>query len=230
MAITNEPVSPLAEAADYVVDIQAGVEKAVAATKTYTTELMAIAMLSVALSGDAQRNRSLQQVPGWIRGMLSLDAEIAGIAERYRYMSHCVVIGRGYNYATAFEWSLKLKELTYVVAEPYSSADFRHGPIAMVDRGFPVMAVNPRGHVYQDILALLQQVQEELKAELLVISDERETLALAQSPLALPQGIPEWLTPLVAIVPAQLFAYHLTRAKGFDTEQPRAIRKVTETH
>jgi glucosamine--fructose-6-phosphate aminotransferase (isomerizing) len=230
MAITNAPGSPLAETADFVIEIQAGVEQAVAATKTYTTELMAIAMLSVALCQDQAAQLSLHQVPGWIREVLSLDAKISRIAERYRYMSHCVVIGRGYNYATAFEWSLKLKELTYVVAEPYSSADFRHGPIAMVDRGFPVMAVNPGGQVYTDILALLQRLREDHHAELLVISDQDQALELAQSPLPLPEGIPEWLTPLVAIVPAQLFAYHLTRAKGFDTEQPRAIHKVTETH
>lgn len=152
------------------------------------------------------------------------------MAERYRYMSHCVVIGRGYNYATAFEWSLKLKELTYVVAEPYSSADFRHGPIAMVDRGFPVMAVNPGGRVFDDIQALLERLLKDHQAELLVISDRARCLELAQSPMPLPQGIPEWLTPLVAIVPAQLFAYHLTRSRGLDPEQPRAIHKVTETH
>jgi glucosamine--fructose-6-phosphate aminotransferase (isomerizing) len=164
-----------------------------------------------------------------VRQALDLDERIARIAERYRYMSHCVVIGRGYNYATAFEWSLKLKELTYVVAEPYSSADFRHGPIAMVDIGFPVMAVNPGGEVYADILALLQRLRHDLMAELVVVSDQSQALELAQSPLPLPTGIPEWLTPLVAIVPAQLFAYHLTLARGFDAEKPRAIRKVTET-
>jgi glucosamine--fructose-6-phosphate aminotransferase (isomerizing) len=191
---------------------------------------MAIAMLSVTMSADAVGLQALHQVPGWIRQVLSLNDKIADIAERYRYMSQCVVIGRGYNYATAFEWSLKLKELTYVIAEPYSSADFRHGPIAMVDRGFPVMAVCPRGQVYEDILELLKQLHDVLKAELLVISDDPQALDLAQSPLELPTGIPEWLTPLVAIVPAQLFAYHLTRAKGFDTEQPRVIHKVTETH
>jgi len=230
MAITNMPESALAQMADYVIDIQAGVEKAVAATKTYTTELMAIAMLSVAMRKNAEAYRMLLQVPGWIRAVLSLDQEIACMAERYRYMSQCVVIGRGYNYATAFEWSLKLKELTYVVAEPYSSADFRHGPIAMVDRGFPVMVVAPQGRVFDDILALMEELRQIQHAEMLVISDREEALSLAQSPLPMPTGIPEWLTPLVAIVPAQLFAYHLTRAKGFDTEQPRTIHKVTETH
>jgi glucosamine--fructose-6-phosphate aminotransferase (isomerizing) len=230
LAITNELGSPLAQTADYVIDIQAGQEAAVAATKTYTAELMAVAMLSVALSGDQDCRQLLSQAPGWVRQALELDEQIARIAERYRFMEQCVVIGRGYNYATAFEWSLKLKELTYVIADPYSSADFRHGPIAMVDSGFPVMAVAHSGQVFQDILSLLERLRGDLKAELLVISDRPEALSTAQSPLALPGGIPEWLSPLVAIVPAQLFAYHLTRAKGYDTEKPRLIHKVTETH
>ena len=230
LAITNLSASPLAQAADYVIDIQAGVEAAVAATKTYSASLMVIAMLSAALRQDDAQHEALAQAPGWVRQALALDEQIAHMAERYRYMSHCVVIGRGYNYATAFEWSLKLKELTYVVAEPYSSADFQHGPIAMVDRGFPVMAAAPGGRVFADTLALLERLRTRLQAELVVISDQPEALALAQSPLALPPGIPEWLTPLAAIIPAQLFAYHLTRAKGLDTEAPRAIQKVTETH
>lgn len=230
LAITNASASPLAGNADFVVDIQAGPEKAVAATKTYTAELMAIAMLSVALGQDRERGGWLEHVPGWVSAALDLDAQIAQRAERYRYMSHCAVIGRGYNYATAFEWSLKLKEMTYLVAEPYSSADFQHGPIAMVASGFPVLAVAMNGQVFDEVLSLLRRVRRELQGELVVISDRAEALELAQTPLALPAGMPEWLTPLAAIVPAQLFAYHLTRARGYDPDAPRVISKVTETH
>jgi len=230
LTITNEPRSPLAEAGEFMIDIQAGAEKAVAATKTYTAELMAMAMLSAALAQDDTRAAEIGKVPDWARQMLRFEEEIERIAQRYRYMERCVVLGRGFNYATAFEWSLKLKELTYVVAEPYSSADFQHGPIAMVERGFPVMSVAPGGAVFGSMLPMLAVLREEHHAELLVISDEPEALALAQSPIPLPTGIPEWLTPLIAILPAQLFGYHLTRAKGYDTEAPRTIHKVTETH
>lgn len=230
LAITNAADSPLATAADFVIDIQAGPELAVAATKTYTAELMAIAMFSVALAQDDERRSWLQRVPEWVGAALELDSLIAQRAERYRYMSHCAVVGRGYNYATAFEWSLKLKELTYLVAEPYSSADFQHGPIAMVGPGFPLLAVAMEGAVFGDVLNLLQRVRNELQAEVVVISDRSEALELAQTPFRLPAGIPEWLTPLVAIVPGQLFAYHLTQARGFNPDQPRFITKVTETH
>ena len=231
MAVVNVPDSPLAQQADLVVDVLAGVEKAVAATKTYTAELLAIAMISCALDKEhPERWDDLVKVPGWVAQALALDGDISRLAQRYTFMERCVVLGRGYNYATAYEWSLKLKELTYLVAEPYSSADFQHGPIAMVEHGFPVLAVVPGGKVYGTLMEMLQKLHDDQKAELVIISDQDEALELAQSPIRLPAGIPEWLTPIVGIIPAQLFAYHLTQAKGYDTEKPRTIRKVTETH
>ena len=229
LAITNNVASPLARTADFVIDIQAGVEKAVAATKTYTAQLMAVAMLSVAMLGDEQRKQSLLAVPDWIDQVLGLDQQIHAIAQRYRFIEQCVVLGRGYNYSTAYEWSLKMKELSYILAEPYSSADFLHGPIAIIDRGFPVMAVAPQGKVFETMIDLLQRLVNEHAAELMAISDDPQVLALARSPIELPAGIPEWLTPLVSIVPAQLFTYYLTAEKGYNTEAPRSIRKVTET-
>jgi len=229
LAITNAPDSPLAQQADFIINIQAGAEIAVAATKTYSASLMAIAMLSAALDGDSARWENLSGVPGWVGQVLELEERIQRMAERYRFMHQCVVLGRGYNYSTAFEWAIKLKELTYVMAEPYSSADFMHGPIAMVERGFPVMAVAPQGMVFESMLELLTRLRREHMSELMIISDQPRALELAHSPAALPPGIPEWLTPIISIVPAQLFAYYLTRAKGFDTEAPRSIHKVTET-
>lgn len=230
LAITNAPDSPLANTADYVLDIQAGEEKAVAATKTYTAELMAIAMLSAALHSSEEHWNELAHVPQWAKQSLTLDAAIARISERFRYMSQCVVLGRGFNYATAFEWALKLKELTYIIAEPYSSADFQHGPIAMVEGGFPILAVAPTGKVQDSMRDMLTRLRKEQDAELVVISDDADALSLAQSPISIPPQIPEWLTPLVSILPAQLFACHLTQVKGYDTEKPRSITKVTETH
>ena len=229
LAITNAAQSPLAQAADFILDIQAGHELAVAATKTYTAELMTIAMLSAALRQDEIMWLELSQVPSWTRVMLAQDEKIARCTERYRYMERCVVLGRGYNYATAFEWSLKLKELTYVIAEPYSSADFQHGPIAIVDPGFPVMVVAPTSKILDNFLPLLRRLHDEQNAELVILSDLPEVLALARTPIALPAEVPEWLSPLVAIVPAQMFSCYLTQVKGFSTEAPRSIRKVTET-
>ena len=229
LAITNDPESPLAQEAELVLQTMAGDENAIAATKTYTTQLLSIALLSAAMSGEEVLIEELARVPGLVEESLGLDERIEIAAQRYRYMSQCVVLGRGYNYATAYEWSLKLKELAYIVAEPYSSADFQHGPVAIVSHGFPVLAVAPQGAVLKDLFGLLERLVSDHQAELLVLSNEPEVLDLAKTPLALPTELPEWISPLVSIVPAQLFCYHLTRAMGYDTESPRQLSKITRT-
>lgn len=227
-SITNFPHSDLAQEADYIINLQAGVERSVAATKTYTSELAAIALLSATLAQDEGMLAALHQVPDTAAATLAMEAGIAQIAPRYRYMQDCVVIGRGYNYATAFELALKLKELTYTIAEPYSSADFLHGPLALIEHGFPVIVIAPSGVMLPEIQAFMRTLKQR-EAEIIAVSDDPETLALARIPLALPQPVPEWLSPLVAIIPGQLFAMHLTYAKDYDPDHPRGLRKVTET-
>lgn len=229
LAITNSGDSPLAAAAELVIETFAGPERAVAATKTYTTQLTAIAMLSVALANDGERREWLRRLPSLVEDTLALDATVKDVAARYRYMNECVVLGRGFNYATAHEWSLKLKELAYVVAEPYSSADFQHGPVALARQGFPVFAVVPGGAIDREIITLLTELVQDQQVELLAISSEGSALALANTPMQLPERLPEWVTPIPAIIPAQLFCYHLTRAKGYNTEGPRGLEKVTLT-
>ena len=229
LAITNDPSSPLAEGSELVIDLMAGAERAVAATKTYTCQLTAVAMLSAALAEDADRWDWLRRLPALANEVLALDQIVEAAAERYRYMEQCVVLGRGFNYATAFEWAIKLKELAYVFADPYSPADFQHGPVALAHQGFPVLAVAPGGKVSGNLTGLLNHLVDELKVELLAVSNEPAVLELADTPIQLPADMPEWLSPIPAIIPAQLFCYHLTRTKGYDTEQPRGLTKVTLT-
>ena len=229
VALTNEPGSPLAGAADYVLDIQAGQEKAIAATKTYTSSLMALAMISAALSGDPTQLADLAHVPATMQAALAVDPAIKAGIGRFRNMTRCVVLGRGFNYATAFEWALKMKELTYVVSEPYSPADFRHGPIALVEPGFPVMVMAPKSRLLGDEVDLLETLVNKHSADLAVISDDDRALSFGHLALRLPDGLPEWITPLVGIVQAQLFCYHLTQVRGIDPETPRGLTKVTET-
>jgi glucosamine--fructose-6-phosphate aminotransferase (isomerizing) len=229
LAITNDSSSPLAQTAEFILDIQAGAEEAVAATKTYTAQLLAIALLSVELSNDRDGLQALNHVPSLLTQTLELDQEIANLAERYRYIDRCVVLGRGFNYCTAYEWALKLEEMTYVVAEPYSSADFQHGPIAVIEHGFPVFAILPEGLMFEEVFQLSGKLKDERNAELIVLSNRKEALDIATSPIPLPGSIPEWISPIPFIVPAQLFVYHLTVAKGYDTEHPRGLKKVTDT-
>jgi len=229
LAITNAPDSPLAQAAGHVIDILAGTEAAVAATKTYTAQLLILAMLSTRLAGDQAAMDELRALPAWVEEALKLDAHIEQVCQRYRYMEQCVVLGRGYNYATAFEWSLKIKELTYTIAEPYSPADFKHGPMAIIDRGFPVLAVAADGPVSASFIEFLSSLKQERQAEIVMIANHAAALDLGRVALPFPAEVPEWLSPLVAIVPGQLFCYHLTRIKGLDPDRPRGLTKVTET-
>ena len=228
LAITNDGASPLATLADHVIELHAGTEQSVAATKTYTAQLAVMAMFAAALSGDARHMDALQQLPAAIEATLQLSASIARQVERYRYMDRCIVIGRGYNYATSFELALKLKELTYVMAISYSSADFRHGPIATIESGLPVFLVMPTGATCADMLELAQDLRQR-GAELLVISESQDALALARTALPIPPGIPEWLSPWTAIIPGQLVALHLALSKGLNPDVPRGLQKVTRT-
>ena len=230
LAITNKPRSPLAQEADQVIDILAGPELSIAATKTYTAQLGAIATLSAIWEEDSKTLDQLARVPDFVSQALDKEKEIEVFAPRYRYMDQCVVLGRGYNYATAFEWSLKMKELAYVVAQPYSSADFLHGPIALVSSGFPVFAVATRGKVFEELANLIKRLKETHQAEIFLVSDHKKLIELADCPILIPEGIPEWLSPLVTIIPAQLLSYHLTVNKGFDPDAPRGLTKVTMTH
>lgn len=232
LAITNFPESPLAQGAEFVLPLHAGIERSVAATKTYTAQLLALAMLSAALSADgaaeAARWRDLDAVPRAVEGALGLNDEVVARAERYRYVDRLVTSGRGFCYGAAFEAALKLKETSYLLAEPYSPPDFLHGPVAIVDEGFPALLIAPDGAVFDDMLAFARTLHER-GAELIAISDRDDLLRLARTPLRLPAGLPEWLAPLSAIVPAQLLALHLARAKGYDPDRPRGLSKVTRT-
>ena len=226
--LTNTPESELASQGDIVIDLCAGNELAVAATKTYTAELAAIALLSALHRGDETMLAALHELPKAVADTLTVEREVARVAPRYRYMSHCVVISRGFNYATAFEIALKLKELTYTIVEPYSSADFLHGPLAMVEPGFPVLVVAPSGAMAAELVSFCQTLRAR-EPELIAISDDERILELARIPLALPHPIPEWLSPMTAIVPGQLLALHLAHTRDHDVDAPRGLRKVTET-
>ena len=229
LAITNDGNSPLAAIADHVIELHAGFERSVAATKTYTTELAVMALFAAAWSGNQQHVDDIAGLPAALEATLRGAADIARQAERYRYMDRCVVVGRGYNYATSFELALKLKELTYVMATAYSSADFRHGPIATIEAGLPTILIMPQDAAFPDMLDLATDMQKR-EAELLIISDAGQALALAKTPLPIASSVPPWLSPITAIVPGQLLALHLALAKGYDPDVPRGLQKVTRTY
>ena len=227
-AITNFPDSDMGQVAGCVIPLLAGQEKSLAATKTYTAEITAIAALSAILADNTAQLKELATIPAAIEAILKQSDQVERIAERYRYMQRCVILGRGLNYATAFEFSLKLKELTYTVAEPYSSADFQHGPMAVIDPGFPVFIFAPTSALLPELRELIQRLKER-SAEIIVISDDEAVRRLGSRALSLPVTFSEQLSPIPAIVPAQLFAMYLAHTRGIDVDHPRGLNKVTET-
>ena len=229
VAITNEPDSALGAAADRTIGLEAGPELAIAATKTYTAQLLAVACLSAALSNDPADPYALAAIPDALAAALATEPDIERIVADQAGAARSLVFARGYEYATAREWALKLKELARVFADPYSAADFQHGPLTLVEPGVPVLAVARSGPTAADVVALLGRLRTDLDAALMVVSDLPDALALARWPVALPAGTPEWLGPIVSIVPGQLHAYHLTRARGLDPDRPRNLSKVTKT-
>lgn len=226
LAITNNRESPMAKLADQHLDIGAGPELAVAATKSFTSQLMAIAALSVAISGSEDQRASLGLVSDVVARTLGLDEEIERAAAALKDADRCVAIGRGYNHSTAFEWALKIAELSYLVAQPFSAADFRHGPLALVEPGLGVLVVATRGPLFDDVADLIETVRDG-GARVTAISDRAD--CPADDLIVLPGNLPEWLTPIPVTVAAQLFTYHLTVARGHNPDNPRAIHKVTRT-
>lgn len=227
LAITNEAESSMAQLSDETFLIHAGRERSVAATKTFTGQLLIFHLLARALS-DAPKKMEIERLPELAAESLKLKTDVAEMVERYAFMKQCVVVGRGLNYANAYEFAIKLMETCYVVAERFSGADFLHGPIAMVDSGFPVFLFAPPGPTLtgtKDLLAKLKTIG----AETVVISSEAAALRAASRGIKIPQRIPELLSPIPYIIPAQLFAALLAEAKGLSPDQPRSLSKVTKT-
>ena len=225
LSVTNDEGSSMAEAAEFHFPLRAGREESVAATKTYTAELLVLYLLVQALNGGEEPGAEVGRLPEAARQVL--EAGWKG-TERYRYADHLVVTSRGYNFATAREAALKLMETTYVMAEAFSAADLRHGPIAMIGQDFPVIAIVPPGKVRQGMVSLVENLWER-GAEVAVISDDEALSGRAGVGFVVPASCPEELSPVLYAIPPQMLAHDLARLKRLDPDAPRGLSKVTET-
>jgi glucosamine--fructose-6-phosphate aminotransferase (isomerizing) len=224
VAVTNAAGSPLAQTAEFHIDVLAGPERAVAATKTYTAELLTLYLLIDLLAGgNADEARFL---PTRARRVLE-DPDVERIATRYRFAEQMVLTSRGYNYATVREAAIKLMETSYLVATAWSAADLLHGPMAMIGHGFPVIAVVPDGPAGKALRPVLEQLRG-AGADTLVVGS-RDAAQLGTVALPLDDLSAEILSPLLLILPLQRLAWHLARERGADPDQPRGLTKVTET-
>jgi glucosamine--fructose-6-phosphate aminotransferase (isomerizing) len=230
VGVTNEPKSSLAKLAEHVFLVRTGRERSVAATKTYTGQVMLLYLLAHAL-GAKIRIDDLRRIPEWAANALKLESEIAARAERYRFMERAIVVGRGLNYANAFEFALKMMETCYVVAERFSTADFLHGPIAMVERSFPMFLFAPSGVTWEGMRDMIERLAA-LNAETLIFTDRSNRAAIESKARAIviPAKLSrELYTPIPYIIPAQIFAASLAAWKGIDPDRPRTLSKVTRT-
>jgi glutamine---fructose-6-phosphate transaminase (isomerizing) len=220
LAVTNAIDSPLAAAAELAVDVRAGAERAVAATKTYTAELLSLYLL---LAGEqaADSARTLPQAAARTLALTS-DEEFGQIAARFRFAERLVLTARGYSYATAREGALKLMETSYLSAMAFSGADLLHGPLAMIDRSVPVIAITSPGRGGTAMEPVLERLAE-IDADVLRVGLDDE-LPIASS------GVPEQLYPILEILPLQRLAWRLALDRGIDPDRPRGLSKVTQTH
>jgi glutamine---fructose-6-phosphate transaminase (isomerizing) len=229
LAVTNEAGSLLATTAHRMLATGAGVERAVAATKTYTSQLAALAAFWAAWLDDAGLSAALAgDVPAAMEAAFATEDQVRAVAERLSHTERLIVAGRGYNYATALETALKVKETCYLAAMPFSAADLLHGPIAMVEPQYPVLVFAPDG-VARDGMLELQQELRRRGAETYVVAGATTRVADATAVVALPLSLPEALSPLAAVIPGQLLALHLSLARGLDPDRPRGLTKVTRT-
>jgi glucosamine--fructose-6-phosphate aminotransferase (isomerizing) len=227
VGITNEPNSSMTDLVDETLLTHGGRERSVAATKTFTGQMLLFYMLAAELAHDGRPIR-YEAIPEFVTKALEQQEAIAELVQRYVFMENCVVVGRGLAYANAYELALKLMETCYVVAERFSSADFLHGPLAMVERHFPVILFAPPGEMLPGVKGLIERLRE-LHAETLSITSDGDAASLCTRSIMMPREIDEFLAPIPYIVPGQLFAALLAEAKGLNPDAPRSLSKVTRT-
>jgi len=228
VAFTNVTPSPLSDVAAHAVPLFAGTEQAVAASKSYLNQLAAMAWLTVVLQKSPERKASLWMMPEMVSRALDAAEDARTLAAQLAGRERLFVLGRGFNLSTAHEVALKLKETCRLFAEPHSTADFLHGPVASVDSSSAVLAVVPSSRMLRETLELLERLERH-GVYRIAVSDDETVRSRSEAMLKLPAGVPEWLSPLMAVVPGQLLALELARARGLNPDAPRGLTKVTRT-
>jgi glutamine---fructose-6-phosphate transaminase (isomerizing) len=227
IGITNEPGSSMTRLVDETLLTHGGRERSVAATKTFTGQMLLFYMLAAELAQN-HAPFSYEAIPQFVASALEQKPAIVELVQRYVFMENCVVVGRGLAYANAYELALKLMETCYVVAERFSSADFLHGPLAMVERHFPVILFAPPGVMLPGVKSLIERLRE-LHADTLAITSDVDAAGMCTRAIVMSKELDEFLAPIPYIVPGQLFAALLAEAKGLNPDAPRSLSKVTRT-
>ena len=226
LGIVNVAGSAITRRAQYVIQTQAGPEIGVAATKTYVAQLTAIYLFAALVSKNSELLNELDRVPDFIDESLTNDSLVQELSRRYNYARDFFYLGRGYAYPTALEGALKLKEITYIHGEGYAAGELKHGPLALIDEGIPVVVIIPPGDNYRKTMSNLEEVKSRGANVLAIGSDMDESLkAKADAVIPINNDVKEIIAPLVYIVPLQLMAYYITLEKGHDPDKPKNLAK-----
>jgi len=235
LGITNRPESSLGRLVPYVIDTRAGIEIGVAATKTFIAQVVAFYLLAFDLAYQRQilsleklelYLANLQKIPNQLEWILETQTSaIEQLAYEFQEVQHVIYLGRGINFPIALEGALKLKEISYIHAEGYPAGEMKHGPIALLDKGVPVIAIATPGTVYDKVLSNVQEARAR-EAHIIGVGSaaNREIPDLFQVNLTIPE-VPELLSPLVTVIPLQLLAYYIAAHRGLDVDQPRNLAK-----
>jgi glucosamine--fructose-6-phosphate aminotransferase (isomerizing) len=229
IAITNTKDAPISAISDDTILMDVGDEKSVAASKTYTSQLTAVAMLAAYYSEDEQLITDLELLPEYTQAALDQWSAAQAISKSFATTNHAVIVGRGFNYCTTHEIALKIKELSYMIAQPYSAADFRHGPIAILEPGFPVLTIAMRGKALGDMESMIDEIRW-TDANLAIMTNVDWLDHYSKNIIRLPEELPDWLSPIVCTIPGQILALHLALEKGLDPDKPRRLNKITLTY
>ncbi len=227
LAIVNVVGSSMTRRAQYVIQTQAGPEIGVAATKTYVSQLTAIYLFAGLLAGDEELLSKLEKVPDYINEILKDCDVIKQLSVKYRYAKDFFYLGRGYAYPTALEGALKLKEITYIHGEGYAAGELKHGPLALIDKGIPVVVLLPPGDNLEKTMSNLEEVRAR-GADVLAIGarKDKEQFTHAKDIFLINDEVDEIIAPLVYIVPLQLLSYYVAISKeGVDPDKPKNLAK-----
>ncbi len=226
LGIVNVAGSAITRRADYVIQTQAGPEIGVAATKTYVAQLTSIYLFAALKSNNAELLRELDKVPDFIDETLKDIDRIKELSTRYNYARDFFYLGRGYSYPTALEGALKLKEISYIHGEGYAAGELKHGPLALIDEGIPVVVIIPPGDNYRKTMSNLEEVKSRGANVLAIGAGDDESLkSKANVVIEINPDVKEIIAPLVYIVPLQLIAYYITLEKGHDPDKPKNLAK-----
>ena len=226
LGIVNVVGSSITRRAQYVIQTQAGPEIGVAATKTYLAQLTAIYLFSALLAKNEELVNELDKVPDFIDETLENIDFIKGISKRYNYARDFFYLGRGFSYPTALEGALKLKEITYIHGEGYAAGELKHGPLALIDEGIPVVVIVPPGDSYRKTMSNLEEVKSRGANVLAIGSADDDALKeQADDVITINPEIDELIAPLIYVVPLQLIAYFITLEKGHDPDKPKNLAK-----